>query len=188
MSPGYTYTLGYNLQGLSNETTYTWRVRAQNSVGWTNWDGGAGDGPWWNVHRCTPLAPVNLQSTRPPCSDGPFTATFTWQSPGDGPTPTKTEFKIGSGGAVTTWNFAYYGPRSVSGFQPNTGYDWYVRFGNTLGWSSWANSWWASNEVPGCTLPDLTINSLTTDKSGYASGETVNVTIQIKNIDGGAAT
>ena len=191
MSPGYTYTLGYNLVGLWNETTYTWRVRAENSVGSTNWDLGAGDGPWWNVHRCSPLAPNNLNtSVSVPCTDTTYSASFTWQLQNGSLLPTKTEFKIGSGGAVTSWSYAYYGPHSVSGFLPNTQYLWYVRFGNNYGWSDWREGWVPSFlgfGLPVCTFPDLAVTSLTTNKGEYAIGENVNVTVGIKNVSQEAA-
>lgn len=187
LSEGSAYDLSVaNIGGFVPNTLYTWRVRAGNGNGWSTWV----DGPNWNVSTCPkpPWTPTNLDSTVPSCSNGSFTASFTWQSQNGSPSPTKTEFKIGDGGAAGTPLTLY--SHSASGFQPNTSYLWYVRFGNDDGWSGWNSARLDPDlfGVPPCTLPDLTITSLTTDKSDYTPGSTVNVTFQIKNRGGAAVT
>src|SRR3990167_5107269 len=180
------YTLSTWFWGLSPNANFTWEVEAGNSAGWSTWV----SGPSWNVPRCSspPDQPANLTVSKPPCIDPPntFEAQFRWEATGGA--PTKTEFNLSGFESGTIYDSGILNNittvRTISNIpSANTSYTFRVKFGNVgsdgaTDWSGWTTLIF---DMPACTQPDLVISQLSTDKTDYTPGATVNVTINIKN-------
>src|SRR3989344_2535050 len=190
MSAGSSYSLstGY-IGGFRPGTLYTWRVKAGNSAGWSTFvHYNSGNG--WYVPRGSspPHQPANLTVSKPPCIDPPntFEAQFRWEATGGA--PTKTEFNLSGFESGTIYDSGILNNittvRTISNIpSANTSYTFRVKFGNVgsdgaTDWSGWTTLIF---DMPACTQPDLVISQLSTDKTDYTPGATVNVTIKIKN-------
>ena len=184
LNSGSSYTLPAWFWNFTPGANYTWRVRADINAVFSTWI----DGPGWNVPICSnaPGAPTNLTvSKSSSCTDPPatFNATFNWNT--NGGSPTKTHYKlIGTSTIFEETRDLVVTSKTINSIPLYTGYyGFHVRFGNVgsdggTDWSGWTG---LSFAMPVCTESDLLISQLTTDKTDYSPGATVNVTIQIMN-------
>jgi len=163
---------------LLKASSYQWSVRIYNHGGWSEWVDGPSLPP---IGWCNPPPTVTSMTANPPvCRDNPFTMNFSWTLSG---TVTGVEFRL-----ANSWE-GYSVPKSWASSQTSTqvtnipayrwSYEWQVRAQNNGNWGNWA---YKTFYVPACDLPDLIVDSLTTNKSEYGIGESVNVTVVIKNV------
>src|SRR3989344_4026566 len=118
--------------------------------------------------------------------NGVFETQFRWEATGGA--PTKTEFNLSGFESGTIYDSGILNNittvRTISNIpSANTSYTFRVKFGNVgsdgaTDWSGWTTLIF---DMPACTQPDLVISQLSTDKTDYTPGATVNVTIKIKN-------
>jgi fibronectin type 3 domain-containing protein/predicted SAM-dependent methyltransferase/subtilisin-like proprotein convertase family protein len=149
---GGNYT-GLNLSGFpDNGSTYYWRLRAGNSLGWSSWSltKSFTNGPGSLPSIPTLAAPNNGSNA------GGGTVSFQWEK-----TDKAGKYHIQLAADSSFSNFLYenqaiggnYTGLNLSGFPDNGGiYYWRLRAGNSLGWSNWSSVWNFTNG-PGSPPP-----------------------------------
>ena len=123
-------TASYVVDELSNGTTYTFGIRAENSVGTSEWSESV-----TVTLIALPAAPTGLSAV-----PGEGMVTLTWTDPSDG-TITKYRYLQSSDGGTTFSEHEMVGAEAdttsyvVSGLTGGTAHTFEIQAGNALGWS-----------------------------------------------------
>ena len=130
------------LSGLTPATSYYWQVRANNTLGTTNADGGT----WWTFTIAAGSPPGDFNKSAPAngATGQPANPTLSW---GASSNATSYEYCIDTNSDntcnsswISTGTSASVG---LSGLTPATSYYWQVRANNTLGTTNAdGGSWW----------------------------------------------
>jgi len=140
--------------GLSNNSTYYWRVNASNASGTSAWSS-----PVWNfttIAGAAPSAPT-LASPANGATGVSTTPTLNWFA-STGATSYQLQVSTNSGFTTTIFNQSNITGTSqqVTGLSNNTTYYWRVNASNTNGTSAWSSPVW-SFTTQQTSLPDLTL-------------------------------
>ncbi len=146
----------YSDTGLTPGTTYTYRIRASNSVGDAEWS----NEPSETTDAAAPEAPAavtDLSATR----DGTFGSTeidLSWTAPADNGSPI-TGYTLqrksisGRYSDVSTNIAAGATAYSDTGLEPSTSYTYRIRAANSVGNAAWSNEATASTRAPNRSDP-----------------------------------
>jgi len=121
----------------NNGSTYYWRVRAGNSVGWGSWSGIRSF-----VNGGVPAAPT-LSSPPNGATVSGTSITFSWNVPTGSPSKYHIQLSTSSTFATTFASSDNVSGTSITGNGfPNTGstYYWRVRAYNSAGWGAWSGT------------------------------------------------
>ncbi|MEJ5244805.1 MAG: T9SS type A sorting domain-containing protein [Bacteroidota bacterium] len=168
---GTTTNLTQALSGLSNNTTYYWRVRALR---------GSEQGPWSAVWSFTtiqqPLTAVVLSAPANGANNVTLTPTLEWQSVA---TATGYEVQVSTSNTFTTT--VYSGTttnltQALSGLSYNTTYYWRVRALRGTEQGPWSAVWSFTTELPNLTSVILT------SPANNATNVSINPTLQWQSV------
>lgn len=149
------------ITGLSGNTTYYWRARAKNEIGWGPFNS------WWKF--TTLNVPLSVERVYPlhNAINIPLNISFLWRKGFDySLLNSSNQSKLNSDELRTVSNYWFELVRdtvsmtglirdttltdtlkSVTGLSKNTTYYWRVRAKNEVGWGSF-NNWWSFGTVP----------------------------------------
>lgn len=141
--PGFTalvydqYTGSVTVVGFVRATTYYWRVRALNGVGWGGWS----NGPAFTTLATVPGVPTGLAHGL----EGPDSVPLSWAAPAETGGAASTGYDVqaavaGTGFASPTTVTVPAGTLAYTfgGLTPGVSYDFRVRAGNTVGVGGWS--------------------------------------------------
>ncbi len=124
--------------GLTGNSTYYWRVRAQDHSGWGPWSE-----PWnFTTERADPPVAPSLLSPSDNAQDQELSLSLRWQSD-DG--PARYHLQVSSSAQFESLiidnSTLVSNSMFVSGLTPSTVYFWRVRARNQYGWGPWSEPW-----------------------------------------------
>ena len=126
-----------------NGTTFYWRVKAGNALGWSSYSD-----TWSFVNGPSSIPDAPILSSPANGSNAPGTTVqFRWNvSPRANNYHLQVATDSGFSNTVFDGEIGYYVGADVPGFPDDgTGFYWRVKAGNALGWSSYSDTWYFDN-------------------------------------------
>lgn len=150
-------TIAHNFTGLSPGTTYTARIRTQNSIGWSPWTPGTRSFTTDNDTTVTvPAAPVMVS---PPRVDSSSSIGVDWSTPANGGAAlTDVQNQVATDSAFTNVINTYDPGAWATGIEwtglnPSTIYYFRARAKNSQGWGPWSTGVSATTSAPATSNP-----------------------------------
>jgi hypothetical protein len=168
-----------SVSGLTHSTSYTFKVRAQNSLGYGPYSGSSNSITTNNV---VPSAPTGVSATATSCSA--ISVSFTGSSCNGGASIDYYQVVCTSSGSHSATGSS---PISITGLSSSTSYTFHVRAHNSVGYSCYSGNASATTNAPRNTashtisansIPVTFCVSCTTAFPGYVAGST-DVTITV---------